>query len=121
METHPDNHVLHTFLSCNLSYPSLSPVTSLITLTNDCPVLMDLLLDSQKNFKTMPDVGCSKIITATVNIIVYDSLFQCCNRHKQIPGYLSYINRSYIPIYPQLHVKVTSNHCMVISICGYFL
>ena len=43
VETNLDNHVLHTFLSCNLSFPSLSPVTSLITLTNDGPVLTDLL------------------------------------------------------------------------------
>ena len=83
--------MLHTFLSCNFSYPSLSPVTSLITLTNNGPILMDLLLASQNNFKTTPDVGCSKIITTTVNIIVYNSLFQCCNRHKQIPGYLSFV------------------------------
>ena len=31
VETNPDNHMLHTFLSCNLSFPSLSPVTSLIS------------------------------------------------------------------------------------------
>ena len=30
VETHPDNHMLHTFLSCNLSFPSLSPVTSVV-------------------------------------------------------------------------------------------
>ena len=29
VETNPDNHLLHIFLSCNLSFPSLSPVTSL--------------------------------------------------------------------------------------------
>ena len=39
--TNPDNHMLQTFLSCNLSFPSPSPVTSLITPTNDGPVLMD--------------------------------------------------------------------------------
>ena len=38
---HPDDHVLHTFLSYNLSFPSLSPVTSLIVPINDGPVLMD--------------------------------------------------------------------------------
>ena len=27
VETHPDNHVLHIFLSCNLSFHSLSPIT----------------------------------------------------------------------------------------------
>ena len=85
VETNPDNHVLHTFLSCNLSFPSLSPVTSLITPANDGPVLMDF----RNNFKTTPDVGCSKIITPTVNIIVYDSLFQRYDRHRQIRGYLS--------------------------------
>ena len=41
VETHPGNHVLQTFLSYNLSFHSLSPVTSLITPTNDGPVLMD--------------------------------------------------------------------------------
>ena len=85
VETNPDNHVLHTFLSCNLFFPSLSPVTSLITPANDGPVLMDF----RNNFKTTPDVGCFKIITPTVNIIVYDSLFQRYDRHRQIHGYLS--------------------------------
>ena len=89
VEMNPDNHVLHTFLGCNLSFPSLSPVTSLITPTNDGPVLMDLLLASRNNFKTTPDVGYSKIITPTVNIIVYDSIFQHHDRHRQLPGYLS--------------------------------
>ena len=42
VETNPDNHVLHTFLSCNLFFHLLSPVTSLITQTNDGPVLMDI-------------------------------------------------------------------------------
>ena len=37
-----------------------------------------------------PDVRCSKIITPTVNIIVYDSIFQRCDRHRQLPGYLSF-------------------------------
>ena len=55
-----DNHVLHTFLSCNLSFPSLNPVTNLIMLTKDGSVL---LLVSQNNFKTMTDVGCFKINT----------------------------------------------------------
>ena len=41
VETNLDNHVLHTFLSCNLSFPSLSPVTSLITPTNDGPGSLD--------------------------------------------------------------------------------
>ena len=44
VESNLDNHVLHTFLSCNLSFPSLSPVTSLITPTNDGPVLTDFTL-----------------------------------------------------------------------------
>ena len=42
LEANPDNHVLHTFLSCNLSFPSLSQVTSLIMPTNDGPVLMGI-------------------------------------------------------------------------------
>ena len=40
-------HVLQTFLSHNLSFPSLSPVTSLITPTNDGPASMDLTLKLQ--------------------------------------------------------------------------
>ena len=80
VETNLDNHVLHTFLSCNLSFLSLSPVTSLITPTNDGPVLTHFTLAGWNNFKTTPDVGYSKIITPTVNIIVYDSIFQRCNR-----------------------------------------
>ena len=40
VEMHPNNLVLHTFLSYNLSLPSLSPVTSLIIPTNDGPVLL---------------------------------------------------------------------------------
>ena len=70
-----DNHVLHTFLSCNLSFPSLSPVTSLITPKNDGPALTDLALAGRNNFKTTPDFGCFKTITPTVNIIVYDSIY----------------------------------------------
>ena len=50
VEVHPDNHVLHTFLSCNLSFPSLSPVTSLITPTNDGPVLMNFTFGRQEEF-----------------------------------------------------------------------
>ena len=62
---HPDNHVLYTFLSYNLSFPSLSPVTSLVMLTNDGPDLIDqfLLLAGGNNFKTTLDVRCSEIIT----------------------------------------------------------
>ena len=73
--THPDNHVLHTFLSYiyKLSSPSLSPVTNLIIPTNDDPVLMNYTFGQPRNdFKTTLDVECSKIITPTVNIIVYD-------------------------------------------------
>ena len=36
VETNPDNHVLLTFLS---PFPSMSPITSPITPTNDGPVL----------------------------------------------------------------------------------
>ena len=87
VETHPDNHMLHTFLSCNLSFSSLSPVTSLIMPTNDGPVL---LLASQNNFKTMPDVGCSKINSPQSTLLCTHSLFQCCNRDRQLSGYLSF-------------------------------
>ena len=87
---HPDNHVLHTFLSFNLSFPSLNPVTSLITSTNNGKVFMNYTF-GRNDFKLLPGVGCSKIITPTVNITVYDSLlFQCCNRHRELPGNLSF-------------------------------
>ena len=39
--THPGDHMLHVFLIYNLSFPSLSPVTSLIMLTIDGAVLMN--------------------------------------------------------------------------------
>ena len=45
--THLGDHVLHTFLSYNLSFLSLSPVTSLIMPTNDGPVLMDFTFEFQ--------------------------------------------------------------------------
>ena len=61
VETNLDNHVLHTFLSCNLSFPSLSPVTSLITPTNDGPVLMDFPWAGQNSFKTAPDIDVPKL------------------------------------------------------------
>ena len=60
VETNLGNHVPHTFLSCHLPFP---PVTSLITPTNDGQVLTDFTLASRNNFKTTPDVRCSKIIT----------------------------------------------------------
>ena len=48
---HPDYHVLHTFLSSNLYFPSLSPATSLITPTNNGPVqLMDFTFGRQEQF-----------------------------------------------------------------------
>ena len=61
VETNLDNHMLHTFLSCNLSFPSLSPVISLITPTNDGPVLMDFTLAGRNNFKTTTDVDVPKL------------------------------------------------------------
>ena len=90
VETNLDNHVLHTFLSCNLSFPSLSPITNPITPTNNGPVFTDVTSAGRNNFKITPDVRYSKIITPTVNIIVYDSIFQRCDRHRQLPGYLSF-------------------------------
>ena len=51
METNLDNHMLHTFLSCNLSFPSLSPVISLITPINDGPVLMDFTFGRLEQFQ----------------------------------------------------------------------
>ena len=67
--THPDNHVLHTFLSYNFLFPSLSTVTSLIPPTNDSPFLMDFTFGISKLH--IYDIGCSKIITLTVKIDVY--------------------------------------------------
>ena len=52
MGTHPDDHILHTYLSYNLSFPSLSPVTTLITPTNDIPVLMDYTFGISKLHQT---------------------------------------------------------------------
>ena len=64
---HPDNHVLHTFLSYNLSFPESSKaVTSLIMPTNDGPVLIDFAFGRRKQFQKLPltsDVTCSEIIT----------------------------------------------------------
>ena len=80
--THLGDHMLHTFLSYNLSFPSLSPVTTLITPTNVGPVLMDFTFEFQKLRQTL-DV-LIEIITLMVNINVYDSLFHCCNRHRQL-------------------------------------
>ena len=51
VEMNPDNHVHHTFLRCNLSFHSLSPVTSLITPTNDGPVLMDITFGQPEQFQ----------------------------------------------------------------------
>ena len=56
VETNIDNHVLHTFLSCNLSFPSPSPVTSLITPTNDGPVLTDFTLAGRSKLCLTLDV-----------------------------------------------------------------
>ena len=53
VETHPDNHVLHTF-RCNLSFPSLSPVTSLIMPTNNGSVLMDFTFGWPEQFQNYP-------------------------------------------------------------------
>ena len=39
--TYPDDNILYAFLSCNLSFPSLIPVTNLIMLTNNGPVLRE--------------------------------------------------------------------------------
>ena len=51
VETNLDHHMPHTFLSCNLSFPSLSPVTSLIMPTNDDPVLMDFTFGRSEQFQ----------------------------------------------------------------------
>ena len=53
--THPDNYVLYTFPSYNLSFPSLSPVTNLIMAANVGPVLMDFTLGNSK-LSLMSDV-----------------------------------------------------------------
>ena len=45
-EMNPDNHVFHTFLSCNLS----------ITPTNDGPVLMDFTFGQPEQFQNYTSV-----------------------------------------------------------------
>ena len=51
VKMNPDNHMFYTFVSCNLSFHSLSPVTSLITPTNDGPVLMDITFGQAEQFQ----------------------------------------------------------------------
>ena len=43
--------------------------------TNDGPVLMDFIFGRPEQFQNYAWHQCSKIITPTVNIIAYDSLF----------------------------------------------
>ena len=95
VETNLDNHVLHTFLSCYLSFPSLSSVTSFITPTNDGPVLMDFTLGRPEQFQnyTWRRMFLQKLsppTDPTVNIIVYNSLFKRCNRHRQLTWIATY-------------------------------
>ena len=91
VETHPDNHVLHTFTSYNLSFPSLSPVISFITPTNDGPVLIDYTdFWPAKMISKLCLLSDALKLSPPVNIIVYDSVFQCCDRHRQLPRYLSF-------------------------------
>ena len=89
VDMYQDNHVLHKFLSCNLSFPSLSPVTSLIMPTNDGPVLMDFIFGRPEQFQNYAWHWCSKIITPMVNIIAYDSI-QRCYSHRRLPECLSF-------------------------------
>ena len=75
VETNPNNHVLHTFLSCNPSFPSLS---HLITPTNDGPVLMDFTFGQLEQFQNytwrwMFQTELSP--PSWVNIIVYTTLY----------------------------------------------
>ena len=46
--------------------------------TNDGPVLTDF------TFVRLNEIGCSEIITLTVNINVYNTLFQYCNRQRKL-------------------------------------
>ena len=53
--THPDDHVFYSFLNYNLFFPSLIPVTSLIMLTNNGPVLRESIFSISK-LSLIPDV-----------------------------------------------------------------
>ena len=58
--THSDDHVLHRFLSYNLSLPLLMLVTTLIMPTNDSPALRNFTFGISKLASYMPNAGSSK-------------------------------------------------------------
>ena len=61
LETGADYHVLHTFLSYNLSFHSQSVVTSLVTPTNDGSVLIYSFCRAEQFQNYACRRGCSEI------------------------------------------------------------
>ena len=100
VETNIDNHVVHTFLSYNsfLSFTESSHQPHYVN--KRWSNLGGFYFGQPEQFHNYADVGCSKIITLTVNIIVYDSIFQRCDRHRQLPGYLSFNSLTLEPSRP---------------------
>lgn len=70
---HPDDHVLYTLLSYNLSFPSLMSVTSLIMPTNNGVALRDFTFEISK-LHLMSDVQQTISNLVVRHIIVYNSL-----------------------------------------------
>ena len=76
MGTHPDDHVLHIFLSYNFPFLQLNPVTSLIMPTNDGPVLMDFTVGNSKLHltsdvpKLSPSQSTLKCITPYSSVVI---------------------------------------------------
>ena len=73
VEMHPDNHVLHTF-SSYISFPSLSPVTNLITPTNYGSVLMDFTFGISKLRLTLDAPKLSPLLSALKCLTLYSSV-----------------------------------------------
>ena len=94
MGTHQDYHMSHPFLSYNLSFPSLTPVTSLVMPTNNGPILRNFILEILKPCCWMLWGIISLTVWLTLTVI-YKSLFpdidNCCTLVlKGIIGYLDY-------------------------------
>ena len=74
VEMHPDNHLLHTFPSYNISFPPLSPVTNLITPTNDGSVLMDFTFGISKLRLTSDVLKLSPLLSTLKCSALYSSV-----------------------------------------------
>ena len=77
---HPDNHLLYTFRF----FPFLHWVQSPTSLRQQMMVQLQSNGFYLWNLKTQYTSGCFEVITLKVNINVFDSYFQCCNRHGQL-------------------------------------